>query len=1030
MNSSPSRTTNGMAAQHILNALLIGLAISLAAFAQTGVVTELPGLVPPAVAQGTAAPAGPFSATQMLRLVFGLRHPHMADEEEFLEALHTKGSPDFMHFLTADEWNARFSPSPEDEQAVVDWAQSQGFTITQRFANRLLVDVEAPVSVIEAALGVKINSYAIGGANYFSNDRNPAVPAALGNIIHSAGGLNNMQVMKAGKHGFAEGTLPAYTPGPAYAVGASGSHDGDRGKLPGAKPGFTDGLYDPNDMASSVAYDVGPLNALGHCCNPLANPNVSPKETSIAIVSVGIQDPSDIAGFQSTFPYLAYHYQEIYIDGTPGWTDDEGTEDLEWATAMANSFGAYQDTAMIYMYDASENYDFNFTDAYNHALSDSYARVLSTSWGVAEFDGIPQSEMDTDHGIFNSMIGQGWTLVSNSGDGGATAWDGYTCTSHDSVAYPGSDPDMVSAGGSALWLEGGPQFISEVALPSETVAGSCNGFLGGSGGGNSAYYVAPSYMGLPSNFPRQVPDIALNAYYQQATYFQGQLGIGAGTEIAAPEVAAFFAQANAYLLYIGEVTGGCSGKPCAPLGNGNVYLYYFGLNPDFAAHYPFYDITSGCNNNDVTAQYGLIYFCAGQGRDQVTGWGSFNFLQLAWAINTYRAADFSAPVVTFAGPTINRWYNTDEEVIWAIKDTTENGNKPVGVAGYSQAWDSDPGDVFKEATPGSGNSFYSGPQFPNANGGCLDFTGASGCSGGAGQGWHRVYVRAWDNTGIGEAYSYGPIGYDNVPPHTTGQASTTYPAQVTLTATDATSGVASTVYQLDGATTKTYSGPFPVTGIGSHKVTFHSTDNAGNVESTETLSFSIEPTTTAVTSSVNPSQFYQGVAFTATVKSGAGTPGGTITFFNGTAQIGVATLSGGKASLKPITLQLGNRSITAVYSGSASFSGSTSPVFTQTVNKANTVTTLTASPNPSKLGQPVTFTATVTGDFGGSPLSTVTFQNVLTVLGTGTLNASTHQATFTTSSLTAGTTSVHAVYGGNVDFNGSSSPVWRQSVQP
>ena len=60
-----------------------------------------------------------------------------------------------------------------------------------------------------------------------------------------------------------------------------------------------------------------------------------------------------------------------------------------------------------------------------------------------------------------------------------------------------------------------------------------------------------------------------------------------------------------------------------------------------------------------------------------------------------------------------------------------------------------------------------------------------------------------------------------------------------------------------------------------------------------------------MTSSVNPAQFYQGVAFTATVTSTGGTPTGTVTFFNGTAQLGVATLSGGKASLGPMTLQSG-----------------------------------------------------------------------------------------------------------------------------
>ena len=318
--------------QGIWAAALMSLAVTVAGQAQTGAVT-LPGLVPPAVTNAAAVAAGSFSSSQMLRLVFGLQHPHMADEEQFLVDLHTKGSPEFMHFLTADEWNVRFSPSPQDEQAVVDWAQAQGLTVTNRFANRLLVDVEAPVSAIEAALGVKINSYAIGGASYYSNDRNPVVPAALGNIVHSVGGLNNIQVMKPGNQGFAEPEFAVYSPGPAYALGESGSHNGERTKRVDAKPRFTNGAYDPYDLYSSEAYDVNALSALRHCCNQNGNPN-SPPATSIAIISAGTQSGDDILGFQDAYGSISFgEYTLFTVDGTPPCCDPEGTLDLEWSAA-------------------------------------------------------------------------------------------------------------------------------------------------------------------------------------------------------------------------------------------------------------------------------------------------------------------------------------------------------------------------------------------------------------------------------------------------------------------------------------------------------------------------------------------------------------------------------------------------------------------------------------------------------------------------------------------------------------------------
>ena len=86
---------------------------------------------------------------------------------------------------------------------------------------------------------------------------------------------------------------------------------------------------------------------------------------------------------------------------------------------------------------------------------------------------------------------------------------------------------------------------------------------------------------------------------------------------------------------------------------------------------------------------------------------------------------------------------------------------------------------------------------------------------------------------------------------------------------------------------------------------------------------------------------------------------------------------------------------------------------TQTVNKANTTTSLTSSANPSVRRQAVTFTATVAvvSPGAGTPAGTVTFNDGATVLGTRTLNAS-GIATFTTSSLRVGTHTITAVYNG------------------
>jgi hypothetical protein len=92
-------------------------------------------------------------------------------------------------------------------------------------------------------------------------------------------------------------------------------------------------------------------------------------------------------------------------------------------------------------------------------------------------------------------------------------------------------------------------------------------------------------------------------------------------------------------------------------------------------------------------------------------------------------------------------------------------------------------------------------------------------------------------------------------------------------------------------------------------------------------------TTTALASSLNPSNFGQSVTFTATVAPEfGGTPTGSVVFKNGTKTLGTATLSGGVASYTTTTLAVGTKSITAAFGGSSSFKLSASPPLIQTVN--------------------------------------------------------------------------------------------------
>ncbi len=97
------------------------------------------------------------------------------------------------------------------------------------------------------------------------------------------------------------------------------------------------------------------------------------------------------------------------------------------------------------------------------------------------------------------------------------------------------------------------------------------------------------------------------------------------------------------------------------------------------------------------------------------------------------------------------------------------------------------------------------------------------------------------------------------------------------------------------------------------------------------------PTSTSVTSSLNPSSFGQLVTFTATVtpNPNVGPPTGTVTFFDGINEIcsGVS-LSLGQVQCATSTLSVGNHTITASYNGDSNFGSSTGSLNTnpQVVN--------------------------------------------------------------------------------------------------
>jgi len=167
---------------------------------------------------------------------------------------------------------------------------------------------------------------------------------------------------------------------------------------------------------------------------------------------------------------------------------------------------------------------------------------------------------------------------------------------------------------------------------------------------------------------------------------------------------------------------------------------------------------------------------------------------------------------------------------------------------------------------------------------------------------------------------------------------------------------------------------------GSYPVNATVTDSAAKPNSgmqAFTLQISKASTMTSVMSDVNPSVFQQMVTFTVKVAPQYScTPTGTVTLSDG----GVPLLNAsnlplnasGMATFMTSSLSVGMHSITASYGGDNSFKSSSSGVWSQTVNPAQTqIVVNPVSPPTAFVGQPITisYTFSVVAPGGSSPIA-------------------------------------------------------------
>jgi subtilase family serine protease len=501
----------------------------------------------------------PQDRIMSLNIVLPLRDE--AGLKKLLSDLYNPSSPSYRHFLTVQEFTARFGPSQEDYDAVVLFATMNGFTVIGGSRDGMDVQITGPVSVVESAFHVSMGTYRhpTEDRTFYAPDREPTtyLPFRLWHIS----GLDNFSLphrMLVKKSDYAKANGIDVDSVVSHATTGSGPSASFLGSDMRA-------AYYGGTALTGAGQNLGLLEFLG---------------TDLADLNTYFQN----VGQANNVPITL-----LSTDGTSTSCVDTraggNCDDTEQTLDMTQAIGMAPGLSSLVMYVGSTDTAMISAMTTHNPLP----TTIGCSWGWTPAD------PNTLDPYFQRMAAQGQTFFAASGD--SSTW------SKRNEAWPADDAYVVSVGGTDLVTSGaaGP-WQSETAWVD-------------SGGGISPDSIAiPSWQQLSgvinstnhgSTTLRNGPDVSANANFtfytcaDQTTCLANEYG---GTSFAAPMWAGYLALVNQQLAANGV----------APIGFINPTIYAQNVTSSYGAD--FHDISSGTSGS----------FSAVAGYDLVTGWGSPN----------------------------------------------------------------------------------------------------------------------------------------------------------------------------------------------------------------------------------------------------------------------------------------------------------------------------------------------------------------------------------------------------------------------
>jgi subtilase family serine protease len=139
---------------------------------------------PPAWATN-AIDAGPMEPTQPIGPFFlqlNMSAQHQNAISQFVAEQNNPASPNYMHWLTPQEYGDMCGASIADYNTVTAWLTSYGLTVYAQ-NSRLQIDFSGNVAQVENLFQTKIRNFQIDGKIYLANSTGIYIPRALYGLV-------------------------------------------------------------------------------------------------------------------------------------------------------------------------------------------------------------------------------------------------------------------------------------------------------------------------------------------------------------------------------------------------------------------------------------------------------------------------------------------------------------------------------------------------------------------------------------------------------------------------------------------------------------------------------------------------------------------------------------------------------------------------------------------------------------------------------------------------------------------------------